>query len=126
MALETAAYGRTTYSQADLEQEWSELDLAQDTRVLRDGDRVVAYGIVSERDAAWRVEGYVDPSARGRGIGTQLAAELEHEAVRGGAERVRNNTLEADAGARVLLESLGYRMIRVFREMRIDLHAAPA
>ena len=45
-ALESSLYGRTSFSQTDLEREWSELDLAHDVRVVRDGDRIVGYGAV--------------------------------------------------------------------------------
>jgi hypothetical protein len=58
-ALESSLYDQTAFSQADLEGEWSELDLEQDARVVRDGDRIVGYGLVRERGELWRVEGYV-------------------------------------------------------------------
>jgi mycothiol synthase len=126
MAAESAAYGATTFSQADLEEEWADLDLERDTRVVRDrGDRVVGYGVLEARGDLWRVEGYVDPVARGRGIGELLATELEQEAGRRGARRVQNSVFEVDAAARALLESLGYGVVRVFREMRIELDAPP-
>ena len=41
VALEASLYGQTTFSQADLEAEWSELDLEQNARVVYDGDRIV-------------------------------------------------------------------------------------
>ena len=36
-----------------------------------------------------------------------------------------NSVLEADSGARRLLESLGYGAVRVFRELRVELQAPP-
>ena len=105
--------------------EWSELDLARDARVVRDGDRVVGYGVVRERGELWRVEGYVHPDAHGRGIGRLIATGLDEDAARGGARRIQNGVLEADSAARRLLESLGYTAVRVFREMRIELEAPP-
>ena len=124
-ALESSLYGPSTFSQADLEAEWSEVDLEQDARVVRDGDRVVGYRVVRERGELWRVEGYVHPEALGRGIGTLIATELEEDALRGGARRIQNAVLEADSAARGLLESLGYTAVRAFREMRIELTASP-
>jgi mycothiol synthase len=124
-AVEASLYGPSTFSQADLEGEWSELDLARDARVVRDGSRVVGYGVVRERGERWEVEAYVDPDAQGRGVGRLLATGLEETAARGGARRIHNSVLEADAAARRLLESLGYRSVRVFREMRIELEAPP-
>ena len=125
-ALESSLYGQSAYSQADLEEEWSDVDLGQDTRVVRDGDRIVGYGLVRERGELWRVEGYVHPDAHGRGIGRLIATELEEEAARHGARRIQNGAFEADSVARGLLESLGYGAVRVFREMRIELQTPPA
>jgi mycothiol synthase len=125
-ALESSLYGQSAFSQADLEGEWSDLDLGQDAHVVRDGDRVVGYGVVRDRGELWRVEGYVHPDALGQGIGRLIATELEDHAARGGARRIQNAALEADRAARTLLESLGYDAVRVFRELRIELEAPPA
>jgi mycothiol synthase len=125
-ALESLLYGQSTFSQADLEDEWSELDLEQDARVVRDGDRIVGYGLVRERGELWRVEGYVHPNAFGRGLGKRIATGLEEEAARRSARRIQNGVLEADSAARRLLESLGYTAVRVFRELRIELEAPPS
>jgi mycothiol synthase len=124
-ALESSLYGQSTFSQADLEGEWSELDLERDVRVVRDGDRVVGYGVVRARGELWRVEGYVHPDTLGRGLGKRIATELEEDARRHGARRVQNGVLEADEAARRLLESLDYDAVRVFRELRIELEARP-
>jgi GNAT superfamily N-acetyltransferase len=88
-ALESSLYGETTFSQADLEDEWSELDVERDARVVRDGDRVVGYGVVRERGEPWRVEGCVHPDALGHGIGKLIAMGLEEEAARRGARRIQ-------------------------------------
>jgi len=125
VALEASLYRQSAFSQADLEEEWSELDVERDARVVRDGERVVGYGVVRERGKLWRVEGYVHPDALGRGIGRLIATELEEEAAGGGAARVQNAVLEADSAAGALLESLGYGAVRVFRELRVELDAPP-
>ena len=124
-AVESSLYGPSTFSQADLEEEWLEIELERDAYVVRDGDRVVGYGAVRERDEPWRVEGYVHPEARGRGIGKMIATRLEEDAARAGARRIQNNALEANSAAGNLLDSLGYSAVRVFREMRIELDAPP-
>ena len=125
VALESSLYGKTAFSQADLEEEWSEIDLGKDARVVREGDRVVGYSLVRERGELCRVEGYVHPDALGRGIGKLIATGLEEDAAGAGARRVQNAVLEADSAARTLLESLGYSAVRVFRELRIELEAPP-
>ncbi|MGZ6697587.1 MAG: GNAT family N-acetyltransferase [Solirubrobacteraceae bacterium] len=125
VALESSLYGHSAFSQADLEDEWSDLDLEQNARVVRDGDRLVGYGTVRELGELWRAEGYVHPDALGRGIGTLIATALEDEASRRGARRIQSNVFEIDPAARTLLESLGYRAVRVFRELRIELEGPP-
>jgi mycothiol synthase len=124
-AAEASVYGRTTFSQADLEGEWAELDRERDTHVLRDGGRVVGYGVIRERGERWQVEGYVHPAELGRGLGTRIATSLEQEAVRGGARQIHNAILERDSAAHALLQALGYEAVRVFREMRIELAEPP-
>src|SRR5688500_14100166 len=94
-ALESSLYGQTAFSQADLEGEWSDVDLERDAHVVRDGDRVVGYGVVRERGELWRVEGYVHPDALGHGIGHLIATGLEDHATRAGARRIQNAALEA-------------------------------
>jgi mycothiol synthase len=125
VALESSLYGQTAFSQADLEDEWLELDLERNVRVVRDGDRIVGYGVLRELGELWRAEGYVHPDARGRGIGSLIATGLERDAAGRGARRIQNSVLEADSAARRLLESLGYSPVRVFRELRIELEAPP-
>ncbi len=124
-ALESSLYGLSTFSQADLEDEWSDLDVERDARVIRDGQRIVGYGAVHELGELWRAEGYVHPDAVGRGIGRLIATGLEELAARRGARRIQNGVFEADPAARGLLESLGYGAVRVFRELRIELEAPP-
>jgi mycothiol synthase len=125
VALESSLYGESAFSQADLEDEWSDLDLEQDARVVCDGERIVGYGAVRERGGIGDAEGYVHPDALGRGIGTMVATGLEEDAARRGARAVRSSVHEADSAGRRLLESLGYVAVRVFREMRIELDAPP-
>jgi GNAT superfamily N-acetyltransferase len=124
-AQESLLYGHTTFCEADLAEEWSDVDLEHDARVFREGDRVVGYSVVRERGEPWQVEAYVHPEALGRGIGRLIATELEADAARRGVRRIQNGILEADAAGARLLESLGYEAVRVFREMRIELSAPP-
>jgi len=124
-ALESSLYGDSTFSRADLEDEWSVLDLERNARVACEGGRIVGYGTVHEVGGIGRAEGYVHPDAVGRGIGTMVARGLEESAARGGARAIWNSVFEADRAGRALFESLGYVAVRVFREMRIELDAPP-
>ena len=125
MALESWLYGQTSFSQADLEDEWSDLDLEQNACVVRDGDRIVGYGAVHALGELWRAEGFVHPDAFGRGVGKVIATALEERAAGCGARRIQSNVFEVDSAARALLAALGYSAVRVFREMRIELGAPP-
>jgi GNAT superfamily N-acetyltransferase len=125
IAYERARYGETTYSLGDLEAEWETLDLARDALVLLDGERVVAFGSLHDRGELWRIDGYVHPDHVGRGIGTELVAALEATVASRGARRIQNGVAEPDEAGHRLLAALGYRPVRVFRELRIDLDAAP-
>ena len=126
-ALESSLYPQASnsFSREDLLDEWSSLDLERNTHVVRDGERVVGYGAVRDRGELWRAEGFVHPAAHGRGIGKLLAVEFERTVAHCGAQRIQNSVYEADAAAHSLLESIGYRAVRVFREMRIKLSAQP-
>ncbi len=125
VALETSLYGQSLFSQADLEDEWLDLDLEQNARVVRDGDRIVGYGSVRQEGERWDAEAYVHPETLGRGIGKLIATGLEEHAARRGARRILTRAFDVDAAARRLLQSLGYGAVRVFREMRIELETPP-
>jgi len=126
-ALESSLYPQTStsFSQDDLVDEWAGLDLERNTYVVRDGERVVGYGALRDRGELWRAEGFVHPAAHGRGVGKLLATALERDAAARGAHRIQNGVYERDAAAGTLLRSIGYRAVRVFREMRIELTAPP-
>jgi mycothiol synthase len=125
VALESSLYGHSAFSQADLKDQWSDLDLEQGARVVRDGERIVGYGELRAEGDLWCAEGYVHPDALGRGIGRLIASGLEEDAARRGARRIHNSVMEADFAAGRLLESLGYGAVRVFRELRVELEAPP-
>jgi mycothiol synthase len=124
-AYERSLYGRAEYSLGDLEAEWGALDLARDALVLLDGERVVAFGSLDDRGELWRIDGFVHPDEQGRGLGAELVAALESTAVARGARRIQNGVVEPDEAGHRLLAGLGYEPVRIFRELRIELDAAP-
>jgi mycothiol synthase len=125
IAYERSLYGATEYSLGDLEAEWETLDLARDALVLLDGERIVAFGSLDDRGELWRVDAFVHPGEQGRGLGTQLVAALDQSAASRGARRIQNGVVEPDEAGHRLLAELGYRPVRVFRELRIHLDAPP-
>jgi len=124
-ALQCSLYPGSAFSRADLEHDWSDLNLRRDARVVREGDRIVGYGAVHSQGDSWLAEGCVHPERCGRGIGRLIAEELEEQAVRNGALRVQSTVFEADLAGRRLLKALGYREVRTFRELRIELDGPP-
>jgi mycothiol synthase len=123
IAYERSLDGETAYSLGDLQAEWESLDLAR-ALVLLDGERIVAFGSLDDRGELWRIDAYVHPEERGRGLGTELVAALEENAASGGALRIQNGVAEPDDAGHRLLAARGYRRVRIFRELRIDLGGA--
>lgn len=67
--------------------------------------------------------GAVRPSAWGRGLGAELLDTMEGRLVEEGAQRTHSWTVTGDAAAVELFESHGYREVRRFWEMAIELEA---
>lgn len=85
--------------------------------VLADGEEVGALWVgpdTTESDDAWWVW-YVeiDPAFRGRGLGREAMALAEQFARERGATRLGLNVMGANAVARSLYESLGYRTVSI-------------
>ena len=105
-ALEASLYGASAYGAGRPRGRVGGVDIERDTLVVRDADRIVGYAAVRNRGELWWVEGYVHPDHLGKGIGGLIVTALEEEAARGGAHRIHNAVIEADAAAARLLESL--------------------
>ncbi|HVW89137.1 MAG TPA: GNAT family N-acetyltransferase [Gaiellaceae bacterium] len=124
-ALDTAILGESDFTLADLEDEWRALEPERNAFLVCDGDVPVAYGTVDDRGDPSRADGYVHPEHFGRGAGTALVRALEDELRARGEATVRNGVLLADGRAHELLRGEGYREVRRFSQMRIELDAAP-
>ena len=102
-------------------------DLERDTRILRDGDSVIAYG-----EAIWKhpdeggpldLSVRVHPDYRGAGIGSWLLSWGERLASERGSDGVRAFAADRDASAQQLFRSRGYVHVRSAFTMRKDLEA---
>jgi ribosomal protein S18 acetylase RimI-like enzyme len=59
---------------------------------------------------------WVDPRARGLGIGRRLLAELEQHAIAGGSRTVRLETNKALTEAIAMYRAAGYREVEAFND----------
>jgi mycothiol synthase len=112
----------------DIRDEWRQLDLTRDAWVWERGGRIVAYAAVFARGEDERLiaDGYVDPEYAGRGLGTTIAETTERRARERGVAQLENGVLGKDARAADLLLSRGYRDVRHFYRMRIELEEPPS
>ncbi len=118
---EVSLYGSTTYEPSDLAVEWEGLELDRDVWVAADDTGVIGYATLHERGELFRGEAYAPASAVRLGI----VVLLEHTAAERGARRLQIGVLEPDEAGRRLLDERGYRVVRLFREMRIELDEPP-
>ena len=94
--------------------------------VAESGGRVVGYITGRVRVESRRVlprrgiveDWYVDPAARGAGVGRALLAELEQRFAGRGCDVVESATWAGNDGARRAHEALGFREIRVMYRKR--------
>jgi mycothiol synthase len=122
--------------------DWSEEDVADDWRALADPERdawlvedsgaVVGYATFQDDgEGTFEADGYVHPDRFGHGIGATIVALTEARA----AEQLeivalprvvlQNVVLHADEAARALLVGRGYRPVRHFLRMQIDMARPP-
>jgi mycothiol synthase len=126
-------WGEPDFTEDALRQEWSHagLDLSTDTWLVLDpADEVVGYGWLLARAGHTRLDGRgaVHPKHRGRGVGTYLLDRMEARAAehRKLAPPDRPVQLGVDTNApdravRRMLEARGFRPVRHFWRMDIEL-----
>ena len=129
-AWELAHFGETDATRSELQFEWGAawFDMERDTRMIRAPDgALVAYATHATPDKGQRFEAFgpVLPGFEGRGLGssivdwaeTQTRSRLEP----GSATQLWNSAPAHDSGAIRLLETRGYKRIRTFQQLSIDL-----
>jgi mycothiol synthase len=127
-AEEELLYGRPSQiAVGDLREWMSRIDFAQDSWLYEADGALCAIGWfdhVAEDEFAFAV-GIVHPDWKGRGLGAQLVDRSEARAAHYGSRRLQQFSLAADDAAALLLAARGYREVRRFYEMAIELDAAP-
>jgi mycothiol synthase len=111
---------------SDLRQWLTRIDLEEATWLVEENGRLVAFGWADTLDDLGWAVGVVHPEATGSGPGELLLEHSERYVRERGATRVHQFTLSADSRARELLQNAGYREVRRFYEMGIELNGPPA
>jgi mycothiol synthase len=120
-ATELQDFGEAESEAGEIAADWASLDLERDAVVVCAADGEVAgYGYFFRRGVEQAIiDVYVHPRHGGRGLGAFLVAELERRA--GDVDRIGSGIDAPNAAARALLEGRGYRLVRRFWRMAIDL-----
>jgi mycothiol synthase len=92
--------------------------------VWEEDGRIVASATYGMHGDAANTRGVV--AEKGRGLGTEIVERGEEFARAQGAKRILTGAPEPDAAARALFESRGYREVRRFYEMAIELTDEPS
>ncbi len=118
-AHDTAGWGGSDWTRADLAEDWERHGLERESRVVELDGRVAGY-VETERlsDRRLFADGYVDPAVRGCGVGSSLA---------GAVEALATGVIHYAAlrGSEAFFRGRGYREIRHTWRMVIELSEAP-
>jgi ribosomal protein S18 acetylase RimI-like enzyme len=100
-------------------------DLSSDTWLFEENSRLVAIGWVEKHHDTGIAVGIVHRDCRGRGLGSELVDRSEERLRALGVGRIHAVTLAPDVAAEPLLTSRGYREVRRFWDMTIELGDDP-
>ncbi len=99
------------------------MQYSKETWVWEEDGRMVASASFGVRGDSVNVQGVV--GSRGRGFGTEIVERGEAFARAEGTKKILVGSAEPNAEARALFESRGYREVRRFYEMAIELTEEP-
>lgn len=135
-AADTAVWGASDWTAAELREDWSRLDLDRDAWLVElDGRLAGVAHLLDRKGGTFVADAYVHPESTGRGVGSFLLALLE--------DRARERDDEWPVGERICLQaahvvgderapelfrSRGYELARSFFRMVADVsrrHPAP-
>ena len=117
--------GEADMTADDLRDEWRRIDLERDSWIWERNGAVVAHATLTTWEALVDADGYVHPDHTGAGLGTLILQTTEARAQELGMPKLHNAVLAADTDAARLLEAHGYRDVRHFYRMAIELEAPP-
>jgi mycothiol synthase len=100
------------------------LHYSKESWIWEEDGRTVASASYGVHGGVANIRGIV--ADKGRGLGTEIVERGEAFARTEGAEKILAGAPEPDAAARTLFESHGYREVRRFYEMAIELTEEPS
>jgi mycothiol synthase len=126
-SVEEAACGRrSSLDEQAVHGWWQTIAFETNTWLCEEDGALVAGAFAQVDGARGNSAGAVRPSAQGRGLGTRLLDLVEKRVEEEEAERIHSWTVAADERASELFERRGYREVRRFWDMGIDLDEEPA
>jgi len=125
-AADEAASGSPSRLNADVVEGWLHtVALETNTWLLEEDGVFVAGAFAQLFGDTGNAAGAVHPSARGRGLGTGLLDRMEGRMTEEGARRLHSWTVTGDTAADALFAARGFREVRRFWDMAIELDADP-
>jgi GNAT superfamily N-acetyltransferase len=126
LAADERHHGRPVQVGVNEVREWtSTSDLANGSWLYEDDDGPVAVGWTGTQGDVGFAIGVVHPRAKGRGVGSELVGRSEAALRAHEVARIHQFTIGGDSAAAALLTARGYRDVRHFFEMAIQLDGAP-
>jgi len=126
VADELAVRGLVNWDAGDTRDWLALVDLEHNAWVVENPERIVAAGSITVRGNSINGWLIVHPDVTGRGIGAALIGVAESRARELGAPALRLGTLAENSAGKALLEQHGYRDVRHFFQMQIDLDGPPS
>ena len=125
-SVEEAVNGRPSQLDAFAVDLWLQtISFETNTWLLEDEGQLVAGAFAQKFERSGNSAGAVRPSAWGRGLGSRLIELIEGSLADEGAERIHTWTVAGDTAADDLVRGRGFREVRRFWEMAIELDEEP-
>lgn len=109
----------------DLREQWSHLDLERNAWVWEREGRLAAYGSLHARGRQFQADAFVHPDFVGLGLETAAVERTEARARAAGAARLGRGALASDPASLALFSAHGYRDVRHYYRMTIDMDGPP-
>ena len=117
--------GQSIWDVADLSDFWRYASFDGGSWILERDGSPVAFAACIYRDDVAECWSTVHPDFFGQGLGTFLLARAEQHARRLGQRAIKAGTFAENAAGHRLLADRGYREVRRYFQMRIDLDSDP-